>query len=653
MTRWKSPGSNGKIGGQGGITTKSNGSRRSVSFGPFEFDPQTGELRKHGMRLKIQGQPVQVLAMLIERPGEVLARDELQKRLWPGETFVDFEHSLNAAIKRLRAALGDSAQAPRFVETLARRGYRFIAPLTLASVHPVEDVSSIAVPIPVAAPARARGFPSAMAGVAIAAAGLLAALGMVTSGALHTIRDRAISAPIRSLAVLPLANLSGDHEQDYFVDGMTDALRQRLELISSLRVISRTSSMHYRENRKPLPEIARELNVDAVVEGSVLRSGDRVRINVELTHATQDKRLWSNSYEGDLRDIFALQATVAMRIADEIRVALPPPDRARLAVVRPFIPDAYQAYSKGRFYWNKRTEEDLKKAIGFFEQAIDKDPNYALAYDGLADSWIPLGWYGYLSPSDTFPHARSAVMRALALDDSLAAAHTSLAFVKLYSDRDWVGAESEFRRSIELNPNYANGHHWYAEFLSLVGRHKEAITESQRARELDPLSNIINAWVSSRYYFARQYDLAIQEGRNAVEMDVGFAPAHLVLGHAYEQKGMLKEAIAEFEKATRLARGSMYAASLAHAYGIAGRRSAASMVLERLRNMSEREFVSSYDLAIAEVGLRDQNKVFDLLNAAVEERSPRVAFLGVDPRFDELRADPRFMALLRLIGLRS
>ncbi len=482
---------------------------------------------------------------------------------------------------------------------------------------------------------------------------LLATIGIILARAHNTVRDPTFSAPIRSLAVLPLANLSGDRDQDYFVDGMTDALRQRLELIRSLRVISRTSSMHYRENRKPLPDIARELNIDAVVEGSVLRSGDRVRINVELTHAILDKHLWSNSYEGDLRDVFALQATLAGRIADEIRVTLTPPDRARLAAVRPFIPDAYQAYSKGRFFWNKRTEEDLKKAIGFFQQAIDKDPDYALAYDGLADSWVPLGWYGYMSPSETFPHARSAVTRALALDDSLAEAHTSLAFVKLYSDRDWVGAESEFRRAIELNPNYANGHHWYAEFLSLVGRHKEAIAESQRARELDPLSNIINTWVSSRYYFARQYDQAIQEGRNAVEMDPSFAPAHLVLGNAYEQKGMLKEAIAEFEKATRLARGSMYAAALADAYGIAGQHAEASKVLERLRDMSERGFVSSYDLAIAHLGLRDQNKVFDLLNAAVRERSPRTAFLGVEPRFDGLRADPRFRALLRLIGLQS
>jgi TolB-like protein/Flp pilus assembly protein TadD len=480
---------------------------------------------------------------------------------------------------------------------------------------------------------------------------LLALIGINLPAVRDTVRNRTFS-PIRSIAVLPLANLSGDRDQDYFVDGMSDALRQYLEGIRSLRVISRISSMHYRGSGKPLPDIARELNVDAVVDGSVLRSGDRVRINVELVHAGMDRRLWSNSYEGDLRDVFALQAGVARRIADEIRVTLAPPDLARLARVRATKPEAYQAYSKGRYYWNKRTAQDLQRAIGFFQQAVDQDPDYALAYDGLADCWLPLGWYGYLSPSATFPNARAAVTKALSLDDSLAEAHTSLAFVNLYYDRDWAGAEREFRRAIDLNPNYANGHHWYAEFLSLVGRHTEAIAESQRARELDPLSNIIDAWVSSRYFFARQYDKAIEEGRNAVEMDPSFGPALLVLGQAYEQKGMLKEAIAEFETASGLAGGgSIYAASLAHALGRAGRRAEALKVLEDLSNRAGREFVSSYDLAIARLGLGDRDKALELLSAAVQERSPRVAFLGVEPRFGGLHADPRFRTLLRSIGL--
>jgi tetratricopeptide (TPR) repeat protein len=346
-----------------------------------------------------------------------------------------------------------------------------------------------------------------------------------------------------------------------------------------------------------------------------------------------------------------LQASVARQIADEIRVTLTAPDRARLTRARTADPDAYQAYSKGRFWWNKRTEEDLKKAIGFFQQAIDKDPNYALAYDGLADCWIPLGWYGFVAPSEAFPRARDAITKALSLDHSLAEAHTSLAFVTVYYDRDWAGADREFRRAIELNPNYANGHHWYAEFLSLVGRHAQAIAESQRARELDPLSSIIDSWVSSRYYLARRYEDAIKEGRNAVDLGPDFAPAHLVLGYAYEQKGMLREAVTEFETASRLAAGSMYSASLSHALAGEGRRSEALNLFQVLRTTAKHRFVSSYDLAICEMGMGNKEQTLDLLKAAVQERSPRVAFIGVDPRFDELRADQRFAALLRSLGL--
>jgi TolB-like protein/DNA-binding winged helix-turn-helix (wHTH) protein/Flp pilus assembly protein TadD len=625
-------------------TTGSGATRRNVRFGAFEFDLQTGELRKHGLRIKLHGQPIDVLATLLDHPGEVVTREELQKRLWPADTYVDFEHSLNAAIKRLRAALGDSADAPRFVETLARQGYRFIAPLS----HPVDDAP------PAAAqnqkPARRRRI--VLFATAAVALVLPAVIGLNVAGLRETLRGRAVSSPIRSLAVLPLANLSGNRDQDYFADGMTDALGYSLEGISALRVISRTSSIHYRGSSKPLPEIAHELNADAVIEGSVLRSGDRVRITVQLVQAATDRRLWGNSYEGDLREVFTLQSEVAGRIADEIHVALTPPDRARLARVRGTNPDAYLAYSQGRFLWNKRTEEDLKKAIGHFQQAIEKDPNYALNYDGLADSWVSLGWYSYLSPAETFPHAKAAVTKALSLDDSLAEAHTSLAFVSLYYDWDWAKAEREFRRAIDLNPNYANAHHWYAEFLSLVGQHEQAIAESERARELDPLSNIINTWVGSRYFFARQYDQAIEQYRNAVEMDPHFVPARLVLGQAYEQKRMLQEANAELERAVDLSGGSpVYVASLAHARGLAGRPTEAMKLLEDLKKIAERRFVSSYDLALAHLGMGEDAKALELLGQAVEERSPRVVFLGVDPRFDRLRADAQFSKLMRRIGL--
>jgi TolB-like protein/DNA-binding winged helix-turn-helix (wHTH) protein/Flp pilus assembly protein TadD len=623
---------------------KSSAPEKSVRFGAFEFDSGSRELRKHGTRIKLQGQPIDVLAMLVQRPGEVVTREELQKRLWPADTYVDFEHSLNAAIKRLRAALGDSAREPRFVETLARQGYRFIAPLSL----PAEEIPPVATPeIRPAPPDRRLGWlPTTVLGVVL----ILFAGVILTS--IRNSRKRIVAGPIRALVVLPLANLSGDREQDFFVDGMTDALRYHLEGIGALRVISRTSAMHYRGGARRVADIARELNVDAVVDGSVLRSGDKVRINVELIQAADDRLLWSNSYDAELRDIFSLQAAVAQKIADEIRVTLTPPDRARLTRPTTSNPDAYLAYSKGRFFWNKRTSPDLEKAIGFFQQAVALDPNYALAYDGLADSYLPLGWYGFLSPADTFPHAKDAVNKALSLDDSLAEAHTTLAFVSLYYDRGWAGAEREFRRAIELNPNYANAHHWYAEYLSLLGRHKEAIAESQRAREIDPLSVIINAWVSSRYFYARQYDKAVEEARNAVEMDQKFAPAHFVLGQAYEQNRLQKEAIAEFGKATDLGRGSpLYAGSLAHALGAAGRQAEARKVIDGLERTAKSRIVPSYDLAVAYLGIGDSARALDLLTDAVRERSPRVVFVGVDPRFDALRNDPRFRNVMQSLGL--
>lgn len=635
---------------------ESSASRRIFRFGPFEFHGQGCELRKHGLRIKVTGQPISVLAMLLERPGEVVTREDLQKQLWPEGTYVDFEHSLNAAVKRLRQALGDSADSPRFIETVARNGYRFIAPLGERIDDLAEPAGQQHADEPESAPqakdaAKWLGFlafPHVMAGVLllpIIIVGLL--IGLHESRPTHT----GSGGPIRSLAVLPLANLSGDPDEEYFVEGMADSLRQHLEVISALRVISRTSSMYYRGSGKPLPEIARQLNADAVVEGSVLRSGNRVRINVELIQTATDTHMWSGSYDRDLKDIFALQAEVAQRIADEIRATLTPPERARLARRRTPDPDAYFAYSKGRFFWNKRTEVDLKRAIGYFQQAIEKDPNYALAYDGLADCWLPLGWYAYMAPSETFPYAKVAVRKALALDDSLAEAHTSLAFVTLYYDRDWAKAEREFRRAIELNPNYANGHHWYAEFLSLEGRHQEAITESERARELDPLSNIINTWVGSRYFFARQYDKAIEQYRNTLEMNPGFVPVHLVLGQALEQKHMYREAIAELEKAVLLSDGSpIYMASLVHAYGAAGRRGQARKLFDKLWNLSGHRFVSSYDLALASLGIVEADRTFALLARAVEERSPRVAFLGVDPRFDALRSDARFKELMIRIG---
>jgi TolB-like protein/DNA-binding winged helix-turn-helix (wHTH) protein len=621
--------------------------KQSIRFGLFEFDPECGELRKQGLRIKLRGQPVEILELLLARPGEVVTRDELQKKLWQDDTFVDFEHSLNAAMKRLRAALGDSAETPRFIETLARRGYRFIAPVERSrSATATTETKEPAPAMPAAIPPRRRGMLLPL--VVMAAITILAGVLAITVQERRP--DGPPSTPISSLVVLPLNNLSGDPEDDYFADGMTDEIRAQLAGVSALRVISQTSSLHYKGSHKSLSQIGKELDVNAVVEGSVLRSGDRVRINVQLVQAASEKRIWGRSYEQSALGVLALQSEVSRTIVDEIRVKLTPDEKARLSTIRVSSPEAHLDYAKGRFYWNKRTEEGLREAIEYFQRAIDKDPNYALAYAGLADSWVPMAWYAYLRPGEAFPHAKEAVANALKRDPGLAEAHTTLAFITLYYDWDWPGAEREFLRAIQLNPNYANAHHWYAEYLSLVGRHEAAIQESERARDLDPLSSIINTWVGSRYFFARRYDMALEQYRSVAERDPGFVPVHLGLGQAYEQKAMLQEAITEFRRGVALSDDSpVYLASLAHACGVAGRATQARTLIRKLQNLSEQRYVAAFDIAIAFAGLGNNDAALELLGKAVEERSPRLLFLDVDPRFDGLRSDARFRELAKRI----
>ena len=411
--------------------------RGPLRFGVFELDLRAGELRKHGLRIRLQEQPFQVLAMLLQHHGEVVTREELQKTVWPADTFVDLDHGLNKLISKIREALGDSAENPRFVETVARRGYRFLAEVKTgqAVVHrssepptqPAPSPETFAVPEPIGKPAipvrRAPSLKWFLASFAVILAMIAFAVWMLHSG-------NRPSHTIHSLAVLPLENLSGDASQDYFADGMTDELISDLGQISALRVISRTSVMAYKGARKPLPQIARELNVDAVVEGTVLRSGDQVRITAQLIEASTDKHLWSQSYEGELRDTLALQNKVASAIADQIRINLNPQEQAALKSVKVVNPEAYESYLKGRYFWNKRTADGLKVALAYFNQAIDEDPKYAQAYSGLADTYALLGdWqYAVMTPKEAFPKAKAAAIKALELDSTLGEAHNSLAF---------------------------------------------------------------------------------------------------------------------------------------------------------------------------------------------------------------------------------
>lgn len=633
--------------------------RGRLRFGVFELDLRAGELRKHGLRVRLQEQPFQVLAALLEHPGEVVTREELQKKLWPADTFVDFDHGLNKTINKIREALGDSAESPRFVETVARRGYRFLAEVKPVDRAPVRSPELATQPQsssetrqrrdPAEKPETAEPVPSSLA----LNISVFVALLVVASLATWKVYSWKHPSPIiRSLAVLPLESLSSDASQDYFADGMTDELISDLGQISALRVISRTSVMGYKRARKPLPQIARELDVDAVVEGTVLRSGDQVRITAQLIEASSDKHLWSQSYEGQLRDTLALQNQVAQAIADQIRINLNSQERAALKNVRIVNPQAYESYLKGRYFWNKRTAEGLKVALAYFNQAIDEDPKYAQSYSGLADTYALLGdWqYAVMMPKEALPKAKAAAIKALELDSSLGEAHNSLAFCLDGFDWDFPSAGKEFQRALELNPGYATAHHWYAWHLSLLGRYDEAIAEMRKAENLDPLSLIINADLAEILLLAHSYDESIRQSRKTIEMDPNFALAHNQLGQAYLQKQMHEEAITELEKAVQLSAGSPTClANLARAYAASGRMSEAAKLLSDLKKRSSPGYSHASEIAVIYAALSDKNQAMAWLEKGYEERfNPGVL---LRPGFDPLRSEPRFQELVGRIGL--
>jgi len=449
----------------------------TVRFGVYELDVRGGELRRNGIRVKLQEQPFQILQILLERPGEVITRDELRQKIWPSDTFVDFDHGINNAIKRLRAALSDSAEKPRYIETVASRGYRFVASIN-------------------ASPRR-----------------------------------------IESLAVLPLENLARDAEQEYFAEGLTEALITTLAKIGQLRIVSRTSAMQYKGIHKPVGEIARELEVDAIVEGTVLRAGHRIRVTAQLIEAEKGTHLWAQSYERDLSDVLTLQAELAQAIAREVRVKLTPRERAHITRVRPVDPEAYETYLRGRYHWKRRNREGLGKAVQRFQEAIAKDPTYAAAYSGLADCLSVLGWWGFISPEEGCGKAKRLAMKALELDHGLADAHVSLAWVNTFYDYDFSAAEREFEHSIKLSPSHATAHLWLGLYLALMGRHEDGNTEIKCAIRLEPYS-MVNQVSGFALLFACRYDQAIVQFEEALDLDSSFAPAHWGLSGAYSFKSL-------------------------------------------------------------------------------------------------------------------
>jgi TolB-like protein/DNA-binding winged helix-turn-helix (wHTH) protein/Flp pilus assembly protein TadD len=644
--------------------------RKRLRFGVYELDVRAGELRKNGLRIRLQEQPIRVLTMLVEHPGEVVTREELQKRVWPADTYVDFDHGLNKAINKIRDALADSAESPRFVETVPRRGYRFLAEVkavdasTVSGAAGAAEVGGQAVAAESAAgpaavgsdlPGRAESFVGAKQSSSVArwAIPLLALVAVVAAFGVWKFRSASHSSPvIRSLAVLPLESLSNDASQEYFADGMTDELISDLGQISALRVISRTSAMTYKNARKPLPQIARELNVDAVVEGTVLRSGDRVRITAQLVDASSDKHLWSQSYEGEVKDTLTLQSQVARAIADQIRINLNSQEQAALQNAKVVNPQAYESYLKGRYFWNKRTADGLRVALAYFNQAIDEDPKYAQAYSGLSDTYALLGdWqYAVMTPKEAMPKAKAAAMKAIELDGSLGEAHNSLAFCLDGFDWDLKGGEKEFLRALELNPGYATAHHWYAWHLSLMGRYPEAITEMKKAQNLDPLSLIIQADLAELLVIAHEYDQSIQESQKAIEMDANFAMAHNQLGQAYLQKRMNEPAVAQLKRAVQLSEDSpTCVANLARAFSASGNKDEATNLLAQLKKRSNASYSHGSEIATVYAALGDKDQAMIWLTKAYDERfNPGVL---LRPGFDPLRSDSRFQDIVRRVGL--
>src|SRR6266852_3893163 len=633
-------------------------------FGAFEVNLQSGELRKNGMRLRLSGQPFQILAVLVERPGEVVTREELQSRLWPADTFVDFDHGLNNAVARIREVLDDSSDTPRYVETIPRRGYRFIA--SLADVRPATVPASAAESK--ISPTHEITRPRALASSVLpgqkrfASIGLRALLGGAAVLAFFTVvlvqyRGGAKATKqiaIKSLAVLPLKNLSGDPTQEYLADGMTEALIGRLSAIHDLRVISRTSVMHFKDTQLSVPEIAKTLGVDAIVEGSVIREGSRIRVHAQLIRGATDEHIWSEEYQREYRSILVLQEEVARSIAERTKISLTRQERVDLAPTRAVDPEAHEDYLKGRYYFNQRTADALNKSIAYFQQAISRDPSYALAYSGLADAYALLGFRGRFPSKDALSRAKAAALKAIAADDTLAEPHASLAFIAETHEWDWATAEREYKRALELNPGDARAHHWYAGYLMYVGRSEEGIAEAKRARDLDPLSLPVNNALAGRLLVAGRYNEALEQLQKTLELDPHFAPAHQTLGWAYLNKGKHKEAIHEFQQELQLSGtdDTDFVLDLGFAYAAAGKRDDARRILAKLKKQHQRGLAPSGSIAILYGALGELNQAFAWLEKAYEERDPELTYLKVPARrFEPLRHDPRFQDLLLRMGL--
>lgn len=599
------------------------------------------QLSLNGKRVKLERQPMELLFLFVQKRGELITREEIIDKLWGKDVFVDVDRGINSAVRKIRAVFGDDPAQPQYLETVVGKGYRFIG-----------DVDVVGLGEPAAAPApSSRAVQARRTGRTLSLAALtILIVGGAAWGWLRWRANADSSGPIRSIAVLPLANLSGDPAQDYFADGMTDQLTTDLAKIGALRVISRTSAMRYRDARGPVQQIARELKVDAVIEGSVARAGDRVRVTAQLIDARNDRHLWAESYERDLKDVLNVQSTVALEIARQVRVTLTPAERDSLAAHSTVVPEAYDAYLRGRKELGKQRQEPLRRGLGYFQQAISLDRLYAPAYAGLADSYSLLVNYSGLAPNEAFPLAKAAALKALELDHNLAEAHTSLAYVKHHYDWDWTGAQAEYRKALELDPNNAITHLRYAEFLTDLGHHDDAIREVRLAHELDPLSLVIRSNVGRLLFYARRYDEAIADLQQVLATDPHRAYARVHLAKCYEEKGMYAESLAELEK-VRAEFNGQPGTGEAHLLARMGRNKEARQLLNYLERPAPDGAQDWYFLAANHAQLGDTDLAFQWLDRAYQNHDFFMSFIKVDPIMDPLRTDPRFAAMVKSIGL--